>query len=223
MEYNEIIKKILYLHNELIFVIDIKSKKISDVYSGQNKVKEEATIDELIAIVGNHFDLIDDYSNKLYKFLINLDPPMDGFELSINYTKKDGSPLSIKYKALPLEENKILFSLSTNVEELSPEIDDLTKCLTKKVLYEKIKESIKNKKEFVLMKIDIDDFKAFNELYGHMFGDMILIEVASIIKAYIANNGYVARIGGDEFLVLLYTTNDYDTVHELCAKLLKNI
>ncbi|MBR6071850.1 MAG: EAL domain-containing protein [Acholeplasmatales bacterium] len=219
MEFNEIIEKILYLHNELIFVIDIKSKQIFDVYKGKNKIKDKTTIDEFIDIFVDHYDLIDNFRFKLSKFLINLDPPKESFELSIVYTKKDESSINIKYKALPLDDEKVLFSISNNSEEMSSTFDDLTKCYTSNVLYDKIDKSIKDKKEFALMKIDIDSFKSFNEIYGHMFGDMILIEVAGIIKAFLGNNGYVARIGGDDFLVLVYTTNDYDTVHELCASL----
>ena len=223
MEFNDIIKKILNLHNELIFVIDIQSKQIFDVYKGDIKAKDKTTIDEFIDIFIEHFDLIDNFRIKLTKFLINLDPPKEQFELSMVYTKKDESSINIKYKAMPLDDEKILFSLSTNMEEMTSKLDDLTKCYTKEVLYDKISKSIIDKKEFVLMKIDIDNFKSFNEIYGHMFGDMILIEIAGIIKAFIGNNGHVARIGGDDFLVLIYTNNDYDTVHELCAKLRKNI
>ena len=223
MEFNEITKKILHLHNELAFVYDNKSKQIFDVYRGEKKVAEETTIDGFIDIFIEHFNLIDNFKNKLRKFLINLDPPKDIFELSISYTKKDGSPVSIKYKALPLDEDKVLFTLSSNQEENITTLDDLTKCYTKDVLYDKINESIILKREFALMVVDIDNFKEFNETYGHMFGDMILIEIAGIIKAFAGNNGYVARIGGDNFLVLIYSTNDYDSVHELCTELRRRI
>lgn len=223
MKFNEMVKKILYLHNELIFVFDVKSKQIFDVYKGDIKYKDNVSIDEFIDIFRIHFNLQDNFRVKLYKFLINLDPPSDPFELALTYTQSDGSPISIKYMAMPIENNQVLFSLSTNREEMVSSIDDLTKCLTKDIFYEKINESIAAKKEFVLMKIDIDDFSKFNETYGHMFGDMILIEIAGLIKKYILNNGYVARTGGDEFLVLIYSSNDYDTIHELCAKLRNQI
>ena len=223
MKFNEMVKKLLYLHNELIFVFDVKSKQIFDVYKGDIKYKDNVSIDEFIDIFRIHFNLQDNFRVKLYKFLINLNPPSDPFELALTYTQSDGSPISIKYMAMPIENNQVLLSLSTNREEMVSSIDDLTKCLTKDIFYEKINESIAAKKEFVLMKIDIDDFSKFNETYGHMFGDMILIEIAGLIKKYILNNGYVARTGGDEFLVLIYSSNDYDTIHELCAKLRNQI
>ena len=217
MEFNEIIKKLLYLHNELVFIFDNKSKQIFDVYKGDTKVLEKPSIDEFIDVFIEHFNVIDNFRFKLTKFLINLDPPDNSFEFSTGYTKKDGSPMKIKYMVLPLEDDKLLFSLSINIEDINSIYDDLTKCYKKELLYEKINESINNKKEFALMKIDIDYFKEFNQKYGHMFGDMILIEIAGILKTIIANNGFVARSGGDEFLLLIYTPNDYDTVHKLCS------
>ena len=219
MDFNEIIKKILYLHNELIFVIDVKSKQIFDVYKGDQKYQDCISIEEFIDVFKEHFDLIDNFRFKLTKFLTNMDYPKESFELSTNYIKNDGSNISIKYKALPLEGDNVLFSLSTDVEDLTTSIDDLTKCYTRDALYDKIEESIIYKKEFAIMKVDIDNFKDFNNLYGHIFGDMMLIEIAATIKAFVGNNGYVARIGGDEFLLLLYTTNDYDSVHDICTKL----
>ena len=45
MEFNEIIKKLLYLHNELVFIFDNKSKQIFDVYKGDTKVLEKPSID----------------------------------------------------------------------------------------------------------------------------------------------------------------------------------
>ena len=51
---------------------------------------------------------------------------------------------------------------------------------------------------------DIDRFKVCNDLRGHEFGDMILTEVAKAIKATVREVDFVARIGGDEFAVLLW-------------------
>ena len=97
--------------------------------------------------------------------------------------------------------------------------DELTKCYKKEALYEKIKEAVDENKEFILLKIDIDDFADFNNRFGHMLGDMILIEISTLIKSIILNNGYVARTGGDEFTILLFMPNDYDAVRSFCVDL----
>jgi len=51
--------------------------------------------------------------------------------------------------------------------------------------------------------VDCDDFKAINDRYGHSVGDAVLYEVANRIEEALRTTDHVARIGGDEFLVLL--------------------
>ena len=106
-----------------------------------------------------------------------------------------------------------------NFELEDKNYDELTKCYKKDALYEKIKEAVKEKREFILLKIDIDDFSLFNNRFGHMLGDMILIEISTLIKSIILNNGFVARTGGDEFTILLFMPNDYDMVRNFCVDL----
>jgi diguanylate cyclase (GGDEF)-like protein len=54
-----------------------------------------------------------------------------------------------------------------------------------------------------LMLIDIDDFKAINDQYGHLVGDEALVRIAQILKMQLRHSDMVARWGGEEFAVLL--------------------
>jgi len=54
-----------------------------------------------------------------------------------------------------------------------------------------------------LVMIDIDRFKDINDTFGHEAGDKVLMEIAGIIKRYSRENDLAARIGGEEFTVLL--------------------
>ena len=65
---------------------------------------------------------------------------------------------------------------------------------------------------------DIDRFKVCNDLRGHEFGDMILTKVAKAIKATLREVDFVARIGGDEFAVLLWGQR-VDETDEVSARL----
>lgn len=58
-----------------------------------------------------------------------------------------------------------------------------------------------------LMMIDIDNFKKLNDTYGHQNGDIILKEIANILKLSSRENDYVCRYGGEEFAIILNQTN----------------
>ena len=65
-----------------------------------------------------------------------------------------------------------------------------------------------------LMYLDLDNFKPLNDNYGHEVGDLLLMEVASRLKACVRETDTVARVGGDEFVVML---SELDTDHAASA------
>jgi diguanylate cyclase len=58
-----------------------------------------------------------------------------------------------------------------------------------------------------LLMVDIDHFKKVNDTYGHLFGDKIIRAIADTLKSKIRGQDAVARLGGEEFAVLLTETN----------------
>ena len=58
-----------------------------------------------------------------------------------------------------------------------------------------------------LVVIDLDEFKAVNDTHGHPAGDHVLIETAERLRALVRDTDVIARIGGDEFLVLCPNTS----------------
>ena len=78
-------------------------------------------------------------------------------------------------------------------------------------------------RKHALFFIDIDNFKAINDTYGHLYGDKILIEISNIIKNHFRYTDLVGRIGGDEFLVLLKDYIDEDFISEKAEALLKSM
>src|SRR6266478_8261667 len=56
--------------------------------------------------------------------------------------------------------------------------------------------------------IDIDDFKVVNDCYGHAIGDALIKEVSNRLRACLRSDGTIARMGGDEFSVLVEDVTD---------------
>ncbi|MDG2095653.1 MAG: GGDEF domain-containing protein [Phycisphaerales bacterium] len=69
-------------------------------------------------------------------------------------------------------------------------------------LSESIEESKRLRRQLTVMVFDIDDFKSFNDHFGHDAGDIILRETIRLLGSVIRNGDRVCRIGGDEFAVV---------------------
>ena len=78
--------------------------------------------------------------------------------------------------------------------------DPLIDCLNRRYYEEKIKNE---KLSAVVALLDIDDFKLYNDVYGHSMGDTVLKVIAGEIKKRLRKKDEVIRYGGDEFLVIL--------------------
>lgn len=71
------------------------------------------------------------------------------------------------------------------------------------------------------MFIDIDNFKRVNDIYGHSMGDELLIGISTLIKEN--TEGFSARIGGDEYVVLFDESRTQKELEEIAQKLLSNM
>ncbi|MDP4146793.1 MAG: sensor domain-containing diguanylate cyclase [Bacillota bacterium] len=107
--------------------------------------------------------------------------------------------------------------------------DPLLGIFNRKYFFNFVEDEVKNEpnKAFAIVMLDIDNFKKFNDNYGHQFGDEVLIQVAKVIKNNIGENDKVARYGGEEIVIYLHRVEGYDEtyrrVDELREKLSLNI
>lgn len=82
------------------------------------------------------------------------------------------------------------------------EIDNLTSLLNRRA-FDNYIEVIKVNDKFSVIFIDIDNFRDFNNKYGHATGDVVLRDVSIIIKSVVGSKGKVYRYGGEEIVIIL--------------------
>ncbi len=77
--------------------------------------------------------------------------------------------------------------------------------------------------KMMVMFVDLDRFKLVNDTYGHDAGDFVLKEVAKRILAIVRSNDIVSRIGGDEFLLMLWNVESIEKVEQVMQRLIESI
>lgn len=94
--------------------------------------------------------------------------------------------------------------------------ESMTGLFNKKVGQELVSNYLQETKDAcgALFMIDIDDFKLFNDNYGHIIGDKVILYVADCLKHLFRNEDITARIGGDEFLVFMKGCNDHNLINQ---------
>jgi len=102
--------------------------------------------------------------------------------------------------------NKTLRKKNKELHELSI-TDSLTGLYNHKHLMEtldnEVARSKRHKHDFAVLVVDIDDFKEYNNTYGHLAGDEVISRLASVFKKSVRSCDYVARYGGEEFILVL--------------------
>ncbi len=75
------------------------------------------------------------------------------------------------------------------------------------ILSEEMEKTQKSSEKLTLLMIDIDNFKKFNDTYGHQNGDILLRELATLLKKSSRDRDFVCRYGGEEFSIVLTQTS----------------
>lgn len=85
-----------------------------------------------------------------------------------------------------------------------------------------IKDFTANHKDFCIAIGDIDDFKKINDTFGHDCGDVVLKNIAGILRRHMQDCGFAARWGGEEFL-LVFRDTDLEKARQLLTETLEDI
>ncbi len=126
-----------------------------------------------------------------------------------------------------LKTNRRLNNILKKQEELRirSEVDEMTHLLNKTITEHTISHLLTSAPEelHALFAIDIDNFKAVNDIYGHKMGDHTISVVAGILASHFSGSDIVGRIGGDEFVVFVRNVTSKQAIYEKAQNLLDAI
>ena len=156
------------------------------------------------------------------------------------YVRKDGSRLDVQLIVSPLtDEAGNMFGILSvayditerkRVEEHISHIahhDALTGLPTRTLLRDRLHVALGraryNQSSIALLMVDLDNFKHINDTIGHHAGDAVLVSIANRLRASLRRADTVARMGGDEFVVMLEDIHTVDEAEHITQKLLDAI
>ena len=101
--------------------------------------------------------------------------------------------------------------------------DPLTKTLTKEALYETLELEIElgHNEIYYFLLIDVNDLSSYNESFGYLAGDKVLIEISNLLKIYFPN-AYISRHYGQHFIVVIKKSNEEELL-KLITSLINEI
>lgn len=114
----------------------------------------------------------------------------------------------------------ILINRYNTEREKDNRTDLITGVYNRKGLYIELENLIDNGKEFEIIYLSIDNFKAINDGYGHAYGDELLRKIIKRIKLRFDKNCLIARVGGAEFVVIVNGAQKYK---EMADRLVETI
>ncbi len=146
-----------------------------------------------------------------------------------NSSLVEASLIPVFNELLHLEGYVLSFKDISETKQLNDEIrsmsiqDDLTGLFNRKAFIHRLEHVIayckRYQKKCAVLFIDLDAFKVINDALGHLCGDEVLLKVVDRIQAVIRETDILARVGGDEFMVLLTHVGHPNDVAKVASKI----
>jgi diguanylate cyclase (GGDEF)-like protein/PAS domain S-box-containing protein len=141
---------------------------------------------------------------------------------------KDGSSFAVDYTATPIREGGRIVGVVTVFDDVThqrqmkeqlrhqADHDSLTGLFNRRRFEEEVSGQLRYAQRYsrpgALLLMDLDTFKFVNDSYGHPSGDQVLTDVGASLSSTVRGTDVVARIGGDEFAVLLRESEEPEAV-----------
>lgn len=152
-----------------------------------------------------------------------------------NYFAGDGQPRICRLSVREMEGRGYRGTASDITEEVEArrrieylsQHDALTGLANRSRMQEFIEGKLKAtptlEEPLLMLSIDLDRFKPVNDLLGHAAGDLVLNQVSQRLQQCLRSDDLVARIGGDEFVLVVAGMHSQDEVESLCRRLIERI
>ncbi|PKN23377.1 MAG: hypothetical protein CVU68_01120 [Deltaproteobacteria bacterium HGW-Deltaproteobacteria-3] len=132
-----------------------------------------------------------------------------------------------------LEHFASLFALAAQKKQAQDHIahlahhDPLTGLINRHIFPDRLAQAMilsqRHRKKIALLYVDLDKFKQINDAHGHLAGDAVLIEVATRLRTLLRESDTVARMGGDEFVVILHDITSKTAVQHVATKIITSL
>ncbi|HVS68329.1 MAG TPA: EAL domain-containing protein [Mycobacteriales bacterium] len=156
---------------------------------------------------------------------------------SMTLARQDGTPLPVSFTCAPTREgdvvNGAVLAFRDDTERLHFEEqlahhafhDQLTGLANRRLFIDRLDQALRradrHRGATAVLFLDIDRFKLINDSLGHQAGDELLTEIASRLETVVGSCGTVARIGGDEFILLLEEIHDPSEAHAVADRVVE--
>ncbi len=201
-----------FYQNNLDSEIEKRRVALTKVYNAE--LKQTLTISAALILLSFLFSYL--VSTLLYKRFLH-------FSQTIQKTNEDLTELNQTLEHKVNERTQELNHAYKEMKEIAS-TDALTLIRNRyffdKALKHAIEESNQKQRPFGILVFDIDHFKKINDTYGHDVGDMVLKQLVNTVKEAIRKNDIFARVGGEEFMILL-PENDIMEIRMLSEKIRK--
>lgn len=197
-------------------VIEVNKQLSSLIGRNSSTLIGSTPSDWLRALDGSLFDIEDEMALEARVF--GLDDQDQIFEVTAHIVEYRGRACRV----LAIRDLSDRKRAQRAIEHLASH-DHLTDLPNRSSVMQALDQAIGKGEPFALLALDLDRFKAINDVFGHAAGDVILCRVAKIIQKCTRGEDMAARIGGDEFLVVQRTASDPDDARKLAAQILAGL
>jgi len=182
-------------------------------------------------------DLRHNFNNSLFEAQMK-EADKNGLTFEGTHMKKDKTifPVEVSVKSVLVDERILRIHIVRDISERKmaeekilylANYDSLTGIPNRAYLMDRLnlilEDANKDNFKFALMLFDIDKFKKINDVYGHTCGDIVLRNIAQIIRNTISEVDFIARLGGDEFVIIQPYIDTPDDCSILASKIIEQL